>query len=288
MREQTEKYIKFDWQTKRLGLDEPHIHLYPLVCLHVGSPQSDYRFITEQLKRIKEDPHAKWVYMGDGGECVLRGSKGDPYGQLLSPQCQMEMLLDLLSPLRAKGLFGIRGNHGHRIYKESGLGFDHNLCSRLGIPYMGVAAFANFRVNRSVYDCYFHHGQDSGVHISAKIKKAEDFTRFIVADAIFTAHSHVAIELQPNAALSCDNKNNKVQTRLRHQYICGSAYDSREGYAEDKAYPPLLPAWLSVRFDGRIIEGSSVVKQSTRVWRSSGTYELRHDYVPKYATLRIE
>lgn len=288
MREQTEKYIRFEWDTKALGLESPYIHIYPVVCMHVGSPQSDYRFIMEHLRRIKEDPAARWVYAGDGGECVLRGSKGDPYGQLLSPQCQMEMLLDILSPVRDKGLFGIRGNHGHRIYKESGLGFDHNLCSRLGIPYMGVAAFANFRVNRSSYDCYFHHGQDSGIHLSSKIKKAEDFTRFIDADALFTAHSHVAIELQPSTILSADNIGRKVRTRLRHQYICGSAYDSREGYAEDKAYPPLLPAYLSVRFDGSIVGGWPRHRQSAKIWRSDGSYQLRHDYVPKYATLRIE
>src|SRR5213083_2468773 len=114
-------YINYTFATKKLKMPEPKINLYPLVCLHVGSPQADMKFIREHLKRITEDPHARWVYMGDGGECVTKLSKGDVYGQILSPYQQMEMLDDLLRPIAAKGLFGIRGNHGNRIYKESGL-----------------------------------------------------------------------------------------------------------------------------------------------------------------------
>lgn len=279
-------YIKFQFNThkdkKFRGLVESHINLYPLVCMHLGSPQSDVRFLEAHLKRIAQDPNACWVYMGDGGECVTKLSKGDIYGQILSPKLQLEMCLDLLGPISAKGLFGIRGNHGHRIYKETGLDFDQQLCTRLGLPYLGVGAFANLTVNRSSYDAYFHHGIDSGIPLAAKVTKAEAFGRFINADAIFTAHSHVAMELQPSALLSCDNSAGKVVTRLRHQYICGSSYDSRTGYAEDKGYPPLLPSYLVVRFDGRISEGKARYSQTSTVFRSTGDYPLQHNYVEHY------
>lgn len=99
----------------------PRLRLYPLVCMHVGAPQCDVKFLRQHIQRIKDDPDARWVYMGDGGECVTKLSKGDVYGQLLSPQLQLEALIDLLDPIKDKGLFGIRGNHGHRVYKETGL-----------------------------------------------------------------------------------------------------------------------------------------------------------------------
>jgi len=274
-------YIRFNFNTKELGLEEPFIRLYPMACLHVGAAQSDYQFIKQHLKRIKDDPNGYWIYMGDGGECVTSHSKGDSHGQLLNPQLQMEMLCDLLSPIQGKGLFGVMGNHGNRIYKISGLSFDHNLCSRLGIPYMGSGTFANFVVNRSSYDGYFHHGIQSGISVRSKIGKAEEFGKFIDADMIFTAHSHVAIELHPAALLSCDNTNQKEYTRLRHQYICGSAYDSRTGYAEDKGYPPLLPSMLSVELSGKI--NHTAVKQLTCVrYESDGKHELTHPYLPEY------
>ena len=275
-------YLRFVFDTKKMKLDEPFIRIYPIACLHIGAAQSDFKFIEEHLKRVKDDTSARWIYMGDGGECVTKQSKGDISAQLLNPQLQMEMLCDLLAPIKERGLFGIRGNHGHRIYKENGLSFDHNLCTILGIPYMGAATFVNFTVNRSSYDGYFHHGIDSGVTLKSKIQKAEAFGHFINADMIVTAHSHIAVELHPITLLGCDNHARKTSTKLRHQYIVGSAYDSRTGYAEDKGYPPLLPSMLSIKLDGRIIEGKAISQQSSHIYRSDGQHKLEHPYLSHY------
>lgn len=260
------------------------LRLYPLVCMHVGAAQCDMKFIQAQIKRIKNDPCGRWVYMGDGGECVTMLSKGDIWGQLIGPGGQMEILCDVLSPIKDQGLFGIRGNHGNRIYKETGLQFDQQLMARLGLPYLGISAGCNLVVNRSSYDCFFHHGIDSGSPLHTKIAKAEKFPHFVNADAIFTAHSHIAQDLTPAPLYEFDNSNRQITTKLRHQYICGTAYDSRSGYAEEKGYPPLLPAWLIVEFDGRIREGFAVKEQRSVTVRSSGDYELNHDYLLPYLT----
>jgi hypothetical protein len=257
-------YLKFKYDTKKLKLKKPEITIYPIVCWHIGAEESDTHFIKEHIARIKADPTARVVYLGDGGECVTRNSKGDVFAQTMSPQQQQEALIKLLTPIKDKLLFGVRGNHGHRVYKETGLDFDNSLCNALGIPYMGVCTFCNILVNRSSYDLYFHHGLDSGVSPQTKVSSAEKFTKFIDADAIFTAHSHYATELMPALIRRCDNGACKITDRSRKQYICGSAYDSRTGYAEDKGYPPLTPAHISVTLDGRIIEGTGVKKQTYR------------------------
>jgi len=275
-------YIHFEFDTKKLKLPEPVIRLYPLACLHIGAPQSDVKFIKKHLKRIFDDPCARWVYCGDGGECVTTLSKGDVYGQLMSPQLQIEMLVDLLTPIRSKGLFGVRGNHGHRVYKMTGLSFDHTLMSALGLPYMGVATMANLVVNRSTYDTYWHHGTDSGVSLRSKIAAAEQFANHKYVDAIFTAHSHVAMELQPRAAQFCDNRGQKVGTQVIRQYICGSAYDSRTGYAEDKGYPALMPSFITVALDGRIVGGFPQKQQYAQTFYSDGQHVIRHDYLAEY------
>lgn len=250
--------------------------------MHLGSPQCDYRFLQEHVARIKADPYAKWVYMGDAGECVTKASKGSIYEQILSPQAQLEAVVDLLNPVRDKGLFGIRGNHGHRLYKETGLSFDSALCSRLGVPYLGAAAMAAFGVGDQTYTSYFHHGTESGISIRSKITSAEGMARFINADAIFTAHSHVAMELTPAPLIEADSRNRRVRTRLRHQYICGTAYDSRTGYAEEKGYPPLTPAYISVRFDG-------VRKyQEYKRYFSDLSYDIEHEYLTRFMAQREE
>ncbi len=233
-------YLKFEFEK---------LTLYPVVCMHLGAPQCDLDFLAEHVQRIRKDPNGFWVYLGDGGECVTKLSKGDIYDQLMGPQGQLDAVVDLLAPIRDKGLFGIRGNHGHRIYKETGLEFDKALCTALGVPYRGAATFADFKVGDTSYACYFHHGSDSGTTHAAKISKAEAFARHIDADAIFTAHSHVAVELSPALLAQVDRNRKQVISKFRHQYICGCAYDSRTGYANEKGYPPLIPAYISVAFN---------------------------------------
>lgn len=276
------EYIRHEVDTKALYWPESVVRLYPLVCLHVGAPQCDWRFITNQIKRIKQDPCARWAYLGDGGECVTKLSKGNIYEQLVSPGVQLDILVDVLTPIKDKGILGIRGNHGNRIDKETGLSFDKQLMTRLGIPYMGVAAALNLVVNRSSYDCFFHHGIDSGSPLASKIARAERFGSFVSADALFTAHSHIAQDMTPAPLYEFDNNAQRVRTKMRHQYICGCAYDSRTGYAEEKGYSPLLPAWLTVEFDGRIREGHAVKAQRSEVVRSSADYELDHSYLLPY------
>jgi hypothetical protein len=273
------EYIRYEFNTKKLGLKESCVRLYPLVCMHVGAAQCDMEFITEHIERLRKDPNGKGIYLGDGGECVTRLSKGGIYEQLLSPQQQHDVIVEMLDPVKDKLLFGIRGNHGHRIYKETGLSFDKNLCHRLGIPYLGVSAFCNLVVNRSSYDLFLHHGSDSGTGLQSKVTKAENFGRFVQADALLTAHSHICVEMPPMALLSANNNSKTIKTQLRHQYICGCGYDSRSGYAEEKAYPPILPAYMVIAFDGRIIEGTPQHNQQSKIYRSDGQHELKHDYI---------
>lgn len=252
------------------------VTLYPLSCLHVGAFQFDYAFIKDWIEEIQKDKTARWVYLGDGGECVTRLSKGDIYSQLLSPTEQIDALVDLLKPIRDKGTFLVRGNHGHRFFKEVGVEFDKILAEALQLPFAGAAAWLCMDVGNVSYDCFFHHGKDSGVGLQTKINAAEGFTRFTDADALFTAHSHIAVDLPPAVLLYADRESGGVGSKLRQQYICGSAYDSRSGYATEKGYPPLLPSVIKVWFNDNWKE------QRATIHRSTGDYELKHDYAMKY------
>lgn len=240
------KYFRYDHNSNQ-------VNIYPIVCWHMGSPQSDIYFISDIIKRIDNDPLARWAYLGDGGECATKHSKGDVYSQTMSPTQQQNALVELLKPIAEKGLFGIRGNHGNRIYKETGLDFDETLMAKLGIPYLGTAAFWHLNLKCSgdnvPFSIYTHHGVDSGVSIGTKVNKAKAFETQIFADAVLTAHSHVAMDLPPRymAALN-SHAGEKIKWSAMHEYICGSAYDSRTGYAEDKGYPPLLPSHIVINF----------------------------------------
>lgn len=276
------KYFKY-------STDKNSLTLYPIVCWHIGARQSDEQFITDTIDRIKNDPNAVWLYLGDGGECVTKYSKGDVFAQTMPPRDQLQKLVDLLLPIREKGLFLVKGNHDARTFKESGLDFTHALSLGLQLPYLGTSAFWNLKVNRTSYDIFTHHGLDSGVNIGGKVNAAKKFEQFVHADAIFSAHSHICCELPPahvaylangtgagvrsgrrsgNVAGLLDGQHQSpIKWRTTREYICGCAYDSRTGYAEDKGYPPIIPAHLSVTFSGKIVNGTPVKGQTATIWR---------------------
>lgn len=235
----------------RFSINGPEVHLYPFVCWHIGAKQSSEAFIAEVIRQVKEDPLARWIYMGDGGECVTKASKGNIYEQLMSPGDQLRVVADLLKPIKEKGLYGIRGNHGNRIDKETGLGWDEVLCSRIGIPYLGVSAMASIDLSHSTsrlpVSLYTHHGSASAVTPAGKMSAGHKAEKFILADVILTAHTHACGEAWPPKHFAyVDNRERAIKWFTSRLFVCGSAYDSRSGYAEEKMYDPLLPSHLEI------------------------------------------
>ena len=248
---------------------ESEIVIYPLVCFHLGVPQADLTFIKEHIERILDDPNGVAVYMGDAGECNIRESKGDVYSQTIPPGKQMDEAEELLSPLGDKLLWGIRGNHGNRIYKATGVDWDAELCRRLGIFYSGAACFMRLQANRSHYDLYFHHGASSSINLGGKVNASLKFNHTVQADAVFTAHTHTLAESPIETIAYIPMTKQLINWRYKHNYICGCGYDSRSGYAEDKGYAPILPGYLGVTFYGeRDSPGGAVKKQRCELYRA--------------------
>ncbi len=230
----------------------PEIHLYPLVCWHVGAKQSSTKFIEKVISEIQADPLARWIYMGDAGECVTKASKGNIYEQLLNPGDQLRMAAEYLTPIRDKGLFGIRGNHGNRIDRETGVGWDEMLCARVGVPYMGVSVLSNIilsvdRTSRVGASVYVHHGSASAITPAGKMSAARKPEKFITADVMITAHTHACGEAWPPMHVAyADAAQRRIRWYTQRIFVAGSAYDSRSGYAEEKMYPPILPEHLVI------------------------------------------
>jgi hypothetical protein len=251
------------------------ITIYPFVCWHIGALQPDEKFIKEMVARVKDDPLARWLYMGDAGECVTKGSKGDVFSQTMDLTAQSKRFAELVEPIKHKGLFGVKGNHGNRVFKETGMDFDEALCLRVGIPFMGTSCFWHLVLKRKgsssicAFDIFTHHGIDSGVTIASKVTKAMALDKIVVADAIFSAHSHICCEIPPRhiATLTDTAAADKIKWLTTHEYICGCAYDSRTGYAESKGYPPILPAHLAVTFKQHHGHGVDERRQSCEIFR---------------------
>lgn len=269
-------YIKRKFATNDLG-GKDSLNLHPICCWHIGAAQCDLKFIHDTVAEIADDPSARWIYMGDGGECVTKLSKGNIFEQTLSPQEQHDYLYDTFFPIRDKGLWGIRGNHGNRIDIESGLSFDKSLMTALAIPYLGVSSIGNLRINRSSYDVFTHHGAPSGAALQSKVMAAKK-AYHVIADIRITGHSHVAMELDPEFYSYADNTAMRILKRPIHQVIAGCAYDSSvTGYAEEKLYSPILPGRAVINFAGKpnAGDGHPAHHIRTRIERSMGLVDPR-------------
>lgn len=251
----------------RLEHRSDQISIYPLVCWHIGARQSSIKFIESMIDRVNDDPEAVAIYMGDGGECVTKTSKGNIYEQLMSPGAQLKECARLLKKIEPKKLkFGIRGNHGNRIDKDSGLGWDDMLCSMVGIPYLGVSAIGDVFLNGRAFSLYTHHGSAGAVTASGKMAAGHKAEQIVLADIALTAHTHAYGECWPKKIVGyTDSRAQRVRHLEMRSFVCGSAYDSRDGYAEEKQYPILTPGHIAVDVaatqDGleighRIFEGS--------------------------------
>jgi len=259
--------------------DGTKLTVYPLVCMHIGAKQADEEFIKEHVARIADDPDGRYIYLGDGGECVTKASKGELYEQQLSPDEQIDRLVELMEPIRGKGLFGVSGNHDRRISKLSGLDWTKALCVRLGIPYVGIACFANLGIARTAsdkqriqFDTFWHHGTDSSVILQGKIRSAKKLDQLVWADAIFSAHSHICADLPPEYTAYIPKSQSGIRYRERRSFICGCAYDSRvPGYAEERGYAPIIPAYLSVTLSIDVKRIGKETKRSRvmdcQIWR---------------------
>lgn len=232
------------------------VHLYPLVCWHLGAKQSDAKFIGRVIETIKADPLARWIYMGDAGECNIKESKGDLYSQTMNPGDQLEAAIGLLEPIQEKGLFGISGNHGHRIYRATGVDWDKTLCERVGVPYCGTSCLFDLGFSlgskkdrrwRATVSVYVHHGVSGSTTVQGKVAAGKKPEVFVQSDVILTAHSHACGPLPcPRHYAYTSPANPGIKWGTTYSFLCGSGYDSRTGYAETKLYPPIMPEHLVV------------------------------------------
>jgi len=226
--------------------------LYPLGDWHVGSRQCDEAFIRQVVDEIRRRPDARWVGMGDFMENAIVGSKSDVYTQVVPPKTQMDYIVDILEPIREKGLFIIAGNHEQRTMRMAGIQPEAYIATRLDLPFTGFSCYARFALKDShnsanrYFTAYFHHNYGGGYSMGGKINRAEQL-RLIVptADAIFSGHFHTTSR---TPITWYELGETKIIEKRGVDYITGSALDWPESYAEERARRPAVKEHITVEF----------------------------------------
>ena len=164
---------------------------------------------------------------------------------------QMEHIVELLTPIKGKGLFMIAGNHESRTHRMVGLTPEQYMGIQLDVPYGGFSCLAVLQMESKTpnsFTCFFHHGAGGGFTPGGKVNSAVALRKIVpTADATFSGHSHTTSRIP---FTWYDAGKTRVLKRVGYNYIIGSALEWNESYAEEKAKPSATIEHIKVQFKG--------------------------------------
>lgn len=227
----------------------PHINIYPLGDVHLGSKECDLNLFKQWIERVKEDPYGYVVLIGDIMNMGLKNSKSNVYEETLSPAEQKELCYELLNPIADKIIGGCSGNHEYRGVREVGMNPLYDVFCRMRIEerYRENVCFIKLTVgkqgkNPNTYGVVLTHGKSKN--------KDLDWTYAVDgADVFISGHTHLGTH-QPCGKIRMDLSHNRVKT-VGYQHIVVLPFQSYGGYAvRGKYMPNHLGQFQCITFDG--------------------------------------
>ena len=188
--------------------------------------------------------------MGDMLETSSRHSVGAGVYEQISPQKQIETMIDYLKPLADKNLIlgYLSGNHELRAMKELGIDISKIICKELKVSYLEYAGWSLFYVGNQSYSIYSIHGASSATLKHTKFKAILDVAKHFEADLITMGHVHDII-LDSSEFQRVNKKRKIVEIRKAYVVVTGHYYNYG-GYAKEKGYSPTKIGSPKVKFFG--------------------------------------
>lgn len=204
-------------------------HLYIVCDIHVGAAGCDEKAVKAYIAQIEGDDKAAVVVLGDVIDNATIGSKGCVYTQRMTPQEQIERVIDLLYPVRDKIIFFCPGNHEVRTFKQTGTDPCYTMCLGLGCldKYNAVQGFITVKAKGKVYKLYATHNigrSENRLKIAARSRPD--------CDAVLGAHIHQTKVVPVAQQLH----SGKIRTTYA---VTGCAWLRDEAYAVAEAYEPV-------------------------------------------------
>ena len=217
--------------------------------------------VQKWVDEIKEN---KWyvVLMGDLMENAIRGSVGSTFEQRYTPADQLEMVAEILEPVRDYILGGIGGNHGRRTVLDAGIDPDELICQhrKLKVPYFGATMAGRLQVGSAHWKVVAHHGAGGGALMGSKLNVvSEKMTKiFPLMDLYLAGHTHADLggsDIRPELCVS--GRGVQINTRIRHFSGTGSLLSYAGSYAENMLLPPASPVQVVHFLGDRIHRGAA-------------------------------
>lgn len=226
------------------------LRVYCLNDLHFGSSAVDYDLWEKIKKDIrKHRDNARIIIGGDVIECVTKQSKGEIYGQKMSPQEQIEFVVDELYEFRDLIDAVVIGNHDVRLKDETSIDPMKYMCTALGIKdkYVGYECLLSYSWNKCFYSIQMHHGSGGASTPASILNKAKKM-RKTNCDVLYFGHHHAELA-QPFIEYQVDPYNHKLK-KCKRWYLCGNTITKYAEYAKKFMYEEKFTSQAVIVFNG--------------------------------------
>lgn len=253
---------------RELSADFSELYIMVFADEHIGDPLSNKPALKARIEKVRTTPNLYAILNGDLMNNATKTSVSDSYAETLSPQQQLDMLVELFTPIKDKILCIAPGNHEHRTYIKEGIDITAILASRLGLLdyYAPTAAYMflrfgqdvkNHRSQKLIYTFYITHGRRAGRTAGAKINALMGLRNIVDADVYIHSHSHIpAVLKQPRHKV--DVQHGKV-TACDALFVNTAANLEYGGYGETFEFEPASMKTPTIHLSGRYKEADGRV-----------------------------
>ncbi len=240
------------------------VYLIPFGDLHLGSPYIDAEKIDGYLEWIKKNK-AYVFLMGDLFDIATLDSATEVWGQQMSINNAIKVLVEKFTPIKKQIIGAIIGNHEDRLIRYSNFNPVQTLCDMLEVPYCNYSAVLRFRVGGHTnsklnivsptveYVFYAHHTTGGGATIGGKLNRIVKLNAiFAGADAYLGGHNHAkALGEESVFYLSKNGRGEAKLLQKKVMYIDTGSFTTYENsYAEKQMLGPNHTGAVRIRMSG--------------------------------------
>lgn len=244
MREDFELIVhKLDW-------DLPHINIYPIGDLHIGSREFNEDVFYRWKQTVMDDPFGYVMVIGDIMDMATKTSVTNIYEATMTPYEQKKWVEKEFGDFKCKILGGIQGNHEYRANNLLGMCPMYDVFAKLDIEDIYRQNMAFIKINlgtrstdRQVsYNFTLAHGQAKG--------RTKQFPYVIDGlDCMITGHFHTP-EDNFRSKIVIDSKNEVVRMR-DFIHVSVPSFTNYGGYAMKAMFIPQSGSKFPIiRLDG--------------------------------------
>ena len=235
---------------------------------HIGDPGCDFEGLKERIEYVKNNKNVYCVLGGDLMDNATKTSIGDTYSQTDNPMTQLELVEELLWPIRKKILGAVSGNHENRTYRKEGIDPTRVICNKLGIldryDPCGLVMFIKFSNDVAKYDkhkvsysAYLTHGSGGGRKEGAKAIRLADMASIVDVDVYIHCHSHLPMVMKEDFYRTDVQHNSVISvTKL---FVNSAASLNYGGYGQANEYKPASKDRPVIWLNGSVKESKATL-----------------------------